>query len=75
MGTCLGPKYIPYTYMDPLGSICIRQAMLARLLQAQLSQEKLETPNALTTITIILITITMITMIITITITSTITMS
>ena len=21
MGTPLGPKYIPYTYMDPLGSI------------------------------------------------------
>ena len=22
MGTPLGPKYIPYTYMDPLGSDC-----------------------------------------------------
>ena len=22
MGTSLGPKYIPYTYMDPLGSGC-----------------------------------------------------
>ena len=21
MGTPLGPKYIPYTYMDPLGSL------------------------------------------------------
>ena len=22
MGTPLGPKYIPYTYMDPLGIFC-----------------------------------------------------
>ena len=22
MGTPLGPKYIPYTYMDPLGKDC-----------------------------------------------------
>ena len=24
MGTPLGPKYIPYTYMDPLGSAPVR---------------------------------------------------
>ena len=22
MGTLLGPKYIPYTHMDPLGRVC-----------------------------------------------------
>ena len=25
MGTSLGPKYIPYTYMDPLGEALVRQ--------------------------------------------------
>ena len=24
MGTPLGPKYIPYTYMDPLGKVSLR---------------------------------------------------
>ena len=26
MGTPLGPKYIPYTYMDPLGYMTIAEA-------------------------------------------------
>ena len=25
MGTPVGPKYIPYTYMDPLGEVGTRQ--------------------------------------------------
>ena len=28
MGTPLGPKYIPYTHMDPLGKRCVK-SMLA----------------------------------------------
>ena len=26
MGTPLGPKYIPYTYMDPLGMLFVRSS-------------------------------------------------
>ena len=28
MGTLLGPKYVPYTYMDPLGICCISKLTL-----------------------------------------------
>ena len=31
MGTPLGPKYIPYTYMDPLGHACVPQRVYRRL--------------------------------------------
>ena len=28
MGTPLGPKYIPYTYMDPLGLCSLRYSLM-----------------------------------------------
>ena len=28
MGTPLGPKYIPYTYMDPLGAVVLAHRLI-----------------------------------------------
>ena len=41
MGTPLGPKYIPYTYMDPLGHVaCYSTHRVATLSQTNMENQK-----------------------------------
>ena len=39
MGTPLGPKYIPYTYMDRLGLSCSATGLLVRDAEFRLGQD------------------------------------
>ena len=41
MGTPLGPKYIPYTYMDPLGKSSV--VSMAHAITSQCPQDLLKT--------------------------------
>ena len=46
MGTFLGPKYIPYTYMDPLGSLVLKPAVSQQRTYRRMStDERAVVPN------------------------------
>ena len=40
MGTFLGPKYIPNTYMDPLGLACLIRKFLKMMASGLLGMKK-----------------------------------